>query len=140
MTSWLRISLYSTLGLLFLSGSLWLVLHWFFQVQTEFGSSPHPLQPGILIAHGLLGILAVFVIGWASGAHVASQWKRGVNRTSGIAWIVVLGILTVTGFGTYYLTSEPIMHADALVHEVVGLAAVLPALLHWLPNGRAAKR
>jgi hypothetical protein len=139
VTSWLRASLFSVFGLLWLTGAVWLLLHWFFQVQTEFGTGPHPLQPGILIAHGLLGVVAVFLFGWMCGTHVASGWKRRVKRGSGISLIAALGLLTLTGFGTYYVTFELVMHANAWAHEVMGLAAVLPALLHWLPALRAPK-
>ena len=139
MTRWLRASLYSVFGLLWLTGALWLVLHWFFQVPTQFGASPHPLQPGVLIAHGLLGVVALFFLGWMSGTHVVSGWKRGGKRGSGTSLTAALAVLALTGFATYYLTSEPSMSADALAHEVVGLAAVLPTLLHWIPGARASK-
>lgn len=139
MKSWLVTSLYSILGLLFLSGAGWLILHWFFQVPTQFGSAPHPLQPGILIVHGVLGIVAVFLVGWVAGAHVVTNWARKVSRGSGIAMIATLAILTVTGFGIYYLTAELVARVDAFVHEIVGLAGILPALIHWLPNRRAPK-
>jgi hypothetical protein len=38
MPNWLRRCLYASLGLLWLSGLAWLILHWFFAPEAEFGS------------------------------------------------------------------------------------------------------
>ena len=131
MPTWLRRSLYSTLGLLWLSGLAWLILHWFFARETEFGAAPHPWQPGILVVHGVLAPLATFLFGWIAGSHVGFNWRRGLQRVSGVALIVLLAVLALTGLGNYYLTSDAARTVNSIVHEAAGLLAIVPALVHW---------
>lgn len=132
MAPWLRISVYSSLGLLWLTGCAWLVLHLWFQVPSDFGAAPHPLQPPLMVVHGVLAVAAIFLIGWLSGTHIGPSWKRDLNRTTGLTLIVALVLLALTGLGSYYFTSEGLRSANALVHEITGVLALIPALAHWL--------
>ena len=70
MPNWLRRCLYSSLGLLWLSGLAWLIMHLFFAREAEFGVAPHPWQPRILVFHGVLAVVATFLFGWIAGSHV----------------------------------------------------------------------
>jgi hypothetical protein len=137
MPTWLRRSLYSSLGFLWLSGLAWLILHWFFARETEFGAAPHPWQPGILLIHGVLALVATFLFGWIAGSHVGFNWRRGLQRISGVTLIVLLAVLALTGLGNYYLTGDAARAANSLVHEGAGLLAIVPALLHWAVAKRA---
>lgn len=137
MAAWFRNSLYSSLGLLWLTGCGWLVLHYFFQTPTDFGSAPHPLQPSLLVVHGMLALAAVFFFGWIAGSHIGEHWNRKVNRASGLTLISLIALLAFTGLGSYYLTSEALRSVTALVHEIAGVLAILPALLHWSRSRRA---
>jgi len=132
MSAWLRRSLYSNLGLLWLTGCTWLVLHFFFQSATEFGSAPHPWEPRLLVVHGVLATLAIFFFGWIAGAHISDHWKRGFRRVSGIALLVLIALLALTGLASYYVTSEPLRAGSSLLHETAGAIAFVPALIHWL--------
>jgi hypothetical protein len=131
MPTWLRRVLYASLGLLWLSGLAWLVLHLFFARNTEFGTAPHPWQPGILMVHGVLAVLATFLFGWIVGSHVSLNWRRGAQRVSGVALIVLLAVLALTGLGSYYLTWDGARAVNSLVHEGAGLLTIIPALVHW---------
>ena len=137
MPTWLRRALYSSLGFLWLSGIVWLILHWFFARQTEFGPVFHPWQPGILLIHGVLALVATFLFGWIAGSHVGFNWRRGLQRISGVSLIVLLAVLALTGLGNYYLTWDAARGVNALVHEGAGLLAIVPALLHWAVAKRA---
>ena len=131
MKPWLRWSLYSSFGVLWLTGCAWLVLHYFFQRTTDFGTGPHPWQPGLLMIHGVLAAVAVFLFGWIAGSHIGGHWKRGVNRVSGILLIALIATLALTGLGGYYLTNESMRIGSAGFHEIAGILAAVPALLHW---------
>ena len=131
MPAWLRSVLYGSLGLLWLSGLSWLVLHLFFAQETEFGAAPHPWQPGILLVHGVLAVVATFLFGWIAGSHVGFNWHRGAQRISGITLIVLLAALALTGLGNYYLTGNTARAVNSIVHEAAGLLAIVPALVHW---------
>jgi len=134
--NWLRRSLYASLGLLWLSGLGWLILHWFFTRESEFGVAPHPWQPRILVIHGVLAVLATFLFGWISGSHVGASWRRGAQRVSGISLIALLVVLALTGLGSYYLTGDSTRAANSLMHEIAGLLAIIPALVHWATGRR----
>jgi hypothetical protein len=134
--NWLRRSLYSSLGLLWLSGLAWLILHWFFTREGEFGPAPHPWQPKILVIHGVLAVVATFLFGWIAGSHVGAGWRRGAQRISGVSLISLLILLALTGLGSYYLTWDRARSANALLHEIAGVLAVVPALVHWATGRR----
>ncbi len=138
MAAWFRNSLYSSMALLWVTGCAWLVLHYFFQVRGEFGTTPHPMQPSLLVVHGVLALAAVFFFGWVAGSHVGELWWRRVNRTSGIALMTLLGVLTVTGVCGYYVTAERVRAGTSLVHQIAGALAIVPALVHWL-RGRLSE-
>lgn len=131
MPNWLRRSLYASLGLLWLSGAAWIVLHLFFARETEFGVAPHPWQPRILVIHGVLAPIATFLFGWIACSHVGTSWGRGAHRVSGISLIALLAALMLTGLASYYLTRDGARAANGLVHEIAGVLAMVPALAHW---------
>jgi uncharacterized membrane protein len=131
MPNWLRRSLYSSLGLLWLSGLAWLILHLFFARESQFGVAPHPWQPKILLIHGVLAVAATFLFGWIAGSHVGANWRRGVQRISGVTLIALLVILALTGVGSYYLTWDAARSVNSLLHESAGVLAIVPALVHW---------
>lgn len=136
MASWLRRCLYSSLGLLWLSGLAWLTLHLFFARDTGFGVAPHPWQPGILLVHGVLAAVATFLFGWIAGSHVGMHWRRGVQRVSGVLLIALLIVLALTGLGSYYLSLDAARDVNSLVHEIAGVLAIVPALVHWVVERR----
>jgi hypothetical protein len=136
MPNWLRRCLYASLGLLWLSGLAWLILHLFFARAAEFGVTPHPWQPTILVIHGVLAAVATFLFGWIAGSHVGAGWRRGAQRISGISLIALLVVLALTGLGSYYLTWDGARAANSLAHEIAGVLAIVPALLHWAVTRR----
>jgi hypothetical protein len=136
MSGWLRKLLYSSLGLLWLSGGAWLVLRYFFQSTTDFGAAPHPWQPWLMMIHGVVAAPVLFLFGWVAGAHIGECWKRRVKRVSGILLITLIALLALTGLGSYYLISEPARQSVALIHEIAGVCLVLPGLFHWVVKRR----
>jgi hypothetical protein len=139
LSPWLRSSLYWTLSALWLTGCAWLILHLFFQTTTEFGTTPHPWQPMLLLVHAVVAVVVVFLFGWVAGTHIETRWRRGINRASGIALMALASVLVLTGFGNYYLTGEWLRAATAVMHETLGALAILPALVHWLSAKNGAK-
>lgn len=132
MPTWLRRCLYSSLGLLWLTGLAWLILHLFFARDTGFGAAPHPWQPDLLLVHGVLAVAAIFLFGWIAGAHIGMHWQRRAQRVSGVSLSALLVVLALTGLGSYYLTSDSARGVNSLVHEIAGVLAIVPALAHWI--------
>jgi hypothetical protein len=129
----LRAAIYSIAALLWLSGAVWLVLHYILQQSTPFGPLPNPWEAPLMRAHGLVAVCAVFLIGWVTAAHVTTRWTSDRNRRSGLALGITALLLVFSGYALYYTTGLP-HDAAALAHEVVGVFAPLAAVAHWWRN------
>jgi hypothetical protein len=133
---WLRATLYTTFGALWITGGVIFALKHYFQVATEFGSAPHPWQPDLLAIHGLVAVAALYFFGWVSAQHVGDAWRSGTRRASGWWLIAVVSLLTLTGFGAYHLVEDSVRSVNGTIHELVGLAFIVPGLVHLLVGRR----
>lgn len=131
-----RLVVYTVCIGLWASGLLWLLLDLFFERQGEFGWTPHPLQPPILLLHGVLAILSLYVLGWVSSHHALRWWSEGSRRLSGGIFLALLLLLTITGFALFFLVDDEWQRAAKLVHEVVGVLVTLFAFQHWIIGRR----
>jgi heme A synthase len=136
MSPGLRRALYAAFGLLWLSGSAWLVLHYLFRTEGEFGPAPHPWEPGVLTVHGIVAMLALFLFGWVSGGHIGDNWRPRLRRASGVWLTSLLGALVLTGIANYYLVDGGWHEGSALVHEIIGVAVLLPLAWHFFKPRR----
>ena len=132
-----RLIVYAVFVSLWASGLLWLLLDLFFARRGEFGWMPHPLQPPLLLLHGMIAILTLYVFGWVSSHHALRRWPEGGRRLSGAAFIALLLVLTVSGFALFFLVDAEWQRAAKLTHEVAGVLITLFALQHWLFGRRA---
>jgi len=124
---------------LVISGVLWLGFHHFVRVQGEFGPGPHPLESWWLRVHGAAAMLALIVSGSLLPVHVRRGWHQRVNRAWGIALCTVLVLLTLTGYGLYYLGGERWREMTGIAHWAIGLACPIIVVLH-VRAGRSARR
>jgi uncharacterized membrane protein YjgN (DUF898 family) len=114
-----------------LSGVVWMVLHYFFARQTEFGTARNSAESTWLQVHGIVAVAAVFLLGGVAMIHVVPGWKETRNRPSGLTLAGLGIILILSGYALYYITADSLRTATAIAHETVGLAAIGAALLHW---------
>ena len=117
--------LYAVFALLWTSGALWLVFHYFLQSPSDFGSRPHPLENWWLRLHGLAAMLALVAFGSVATNHMRLAWGRRRNLASGLAMLGYLISLAATGYALYYFSSDDNAVWLPLLHWVAGL--VLPA-------------
>lgn len=111
---------YASMAMLWLSGVLWLVFHYFLQVQGKFGPRPHLLEMWWLRLHGLAMILVLLTLGSLLIHHMQRAWQLGKNRIPGAMLTIAFIWLATTGYALLYFSSD-------------GNQAWLP-LLHWLPG------
>src|SRR6201997_3509953 len=71
MSAGLRAALFTSFGLLWLSGAVWLGVHFALEQPTPFGPLPNPWEPVLLKAHGLLAVAGVFLLGWGTADHLS---------------------------------------------------------------------
>ena len=128
-----RVTLYGVGALLWLSGAVWLVLHYVFPQATAFGPLPNPWEAPLMRAHGLIAVCAVFLIGWMVAAHVTVRWASERNRRSGLVLGGAALLLIVSGYALYYTTGAA-HDAAALAHAAIGVLSAGAALAHWWRN------
>jgi len=126
----LRSAVIVAFGALWLTGCLWLVLHYFFAQPSDFGAVENSWSPAILRIHGWIAVSGVFLLGWVTARHVSDRWPHMVKRASGISMATVAAMLALTGYALYY-TTDRLHDAAGVAHEIIGVAALLFALTHW---------
>lgn len=116
---------------LWLSGAIWMVLHYFFSAVTEFGVTPNAWEPFTIRIHGALAMLMLFMFGWIGGTHVAVRWRQWRANLDGLVLLVVTTLLVVSGYSLYYLVDDSQRHVVSLIHQVIGGVIVFVAVIHW---------
>ncbi len=134
-----RVVFHLVFGGLTLSGFGWMASHWLGAVEGEFGSVPSPLEPLWLKVHGAAAMAALLVLGAVLATHVPTNWKRRVNRRSGVGLWLILLVLILTGYGLYYAGGEGLRAWTWWIH--LGLGSVLPvAIFGHIQLGRRRRR
>jgi hypothetical protein len=114
--------LYGLTGLLWLSGTVWLVL-----------PQAHPAGPLSMRIHGAAAMGFLMAFGALLFEHVPRGWKDGRQRPTGAPLIILCGTLAVTGWGLYYLGNEAIRHWTRWIHSAFGVLFPIFLALHiWL--------
>ena len=126
-----RAAIYIVIGGLWLTGIVWLVLDQFFAEVGPFGPTPNRLEPAVLLIHGVVAILGMYVLGWVSIRHVVRWWRGGLRRVSGASLSTCLVLLVVTGFALFFVSDDGSQHAAALSHDVFGLIVTVFGVQHW---------
>lgn len=117
---WLRWTLYLTTLALFVTGALWLVVHFGLR-QGAADDLPHPAEPWILRLHGLAMMIGLFVYGSLLRAHMINAWRLRRNRSTGLLVATVFALLTVTGYMLYYVGGETTRPIISVAHWAIGL-------------------
>jgi hypothetical protein len=135
-----RLWLTITFALLFLSGALWLIFHYFFAVKTEFGEGPHPLQQWWLKLHGLAAMAALIIFGSLLLGHIRRAWHHHQNRISGGGMVALVILLTLSGYALYYFGGEKSRPIISASHWIIGIAALSLLVLHIVSGRRSRQR
>lgn len=130
MSPVLRRAIYVVCTLLWASGCVWLVVHFFFPATTDFGPAPSPWEPVFLRIHGWVAVCTVFLLGWITAEHISDRWRRSRNRVTGLSLAGFALVLVLSGYALYY-TTDYFHDVAAVAHEALGMAAIIIALLHW---------
>ena len=130
MARGMRAAVLGAAALLWLTGALWLVAHFAFPQHNEFGALPNPSEAPLMRVHGLIAVAAVFLFGWIGAGHIYARWSASANRVSGL-WLGGCAIvLVVSGYALYY-TTGPWHGGAAVLHEGLGVLAIVAAMAHW---------
>lgn len=136
---WHRRSVYASCLVLLASGAVWLVARHLLRPVGQFGETIHPFEPWAMKVHGAGAMLMLFFLGSLLNSHIRRALRSGRNLASGWAMIGTMALLTLTGFGLYYLAGESDRPQWSLVHWAVGLALPVLVVAHVL-IGRASRK
>jgi hypothetical protein len=131
MPASMRNIIYVVVGGLWLSGGAWLLLQYFFRSSGEFGLQPHPLQPSLLLMHGVLAVAGTWLLGWISHGHALEGWRQQQRRFSGGGLWLLCALLVISGFALFFVTADAAQTLTTSTHEVLGVVVTIPALVHW---------
>ena len=118
---------YATFAALVVTGCGWLLCHYVLAEAGEFGPLPHPLEGLWLQLHGAAGMIALVLFGSLLPSHMLRAWSSRRGRASGGTLAGLFMLLTVTGYGLYYVGGESLRQWISVVHWAVGLG--IPVLL-----------
>jgi hypothetical protein len=127
---------YATSAGVWLTGVVWLLCHYFWVHQTDFGIEPRPLEHWSLVAHGAAAFASLWLMGYLWGTHVVKRWRLGRHRKTGGTLFGVMLLLIVTGYLLYYLAGDDSRAATSVIHWTIGLGMPLALLVHWLIRRR----
>jgi hypothetical protein len=134
-----RAAIYLIVGVLWVSGCAWLCLDQFAMQRGPFGNAPHPLEPPMLLIHGVASVASLYLFGWIGARHALRWWAGGLRRISGGMLAAILALLILSGFALFFLSSDAWQRYAAAAHDVLGVAVTLFALQHWFFGRRSAR-
>jgi hypothetical protein len=126
-----RWAIYLVLGTLWISGCGWLVLDQFLGSRGEFGRIPNPWEPVILLGHGIIAILSMYLLGWVTARHVLRWWPGRLRRVSGGVLTAFFLLLSVSGFALFFVSDDRWQRLAAVAHDGLGLGVTVFAIQHW---------
>jgi hypothetical protein len=137
---WHEYAIYVGFGLLLATGLGWLALDQWVRIPGEFGPEHHPAKHAALIAHGIAAYLFLILAGALIPVHVKLGWSQGRNKLSGVTLASILGLLSLTALGLYYIGNEGARGLASIAHWTIGIAALPALLIHALRGRRGAAR
>ena len=138
---WAKAVLYGNILLSLATGSLWFVLHRWFQIEGDFGPEKQPLEPWLMKAHGASAFLILIGFGYLLASHIHIGWRSKRNRALGIALLSTLVLLVLTGYLLYYASGEGLRESVSWAHLALGLSLPVTLGLHvWWGHRRRGQR
>ncbi len=126
---WHQTAVYGATALLVVSGAIWLVLHFFMVSQGEFGDTHHPLETWMLKLHGAAAMAGLIIYGSLLPIHIRRAWTIRRNIFLGISLVLLMLLLTISGYLLYYARGEEARPIISATHWILGVG--VPALLAW---------
>jgi H+/Cl- antiporter ClcA len=133
-----RRATYAIAAGVWLTGVLWLVAHYFFRHEGEFGIEPSASESWWLRLHGAFAFVSLWAAGLVWALHARHGITRRKRRPTGLVLIGVFVALAVSGYLLYYASGDGARDVVRLLHWSFGLAVAVPFLIHAL-SARAAR-
>lgn len=136
---WQRRALYASVTVLATSGLLWLAAHFWWRPVTQFGEGVSPLEPWSMKLHGAATLLFLFLLGTMLNTHIRRALRGRRNLMSGWVVIALISLLTLSGYGLYYLAGESARPIWSNLHWLIGIGFAAGLILHIVLGRRAVR-
>ncbi|MGE5451896.1 MAG: hypothetical protein ACM3VZ_08685 [Acidobacteriota bacterium] len=123
---WVRWTIHALMLALLVSGGLWLCVHflgWPAVAQASMEGLPSPWEAPLMKLHGAAMLGMVFMVGRLSGTHVLLGWRIKRRVWDGVALLVLIGLLALSGYVLYYWVPDTWRDALGVGHGLVGMLA-----------------
>ncbi len=121
---------YASFSALFLSGLVWVILHY---------CAPSALEPLALKIHGAAAMIVLILLGTLIPRHIKKGWQANLNRGSGSFMIATNVFLICSGYALYYAGGEWLRRAASISHILIGI--LFPVFLVWhIVTGRRERK
>lgn len=127
LPKWHEWLVYTSIGLLTLTGLGWLYLDRFGKVEGVFGSEQNPALPWLLLVHGVLAYAFLVIAAMLVPVHMRLGWNALRNRISGLVLVGIGLVLAVSGLMLYYASAETLRGLTSTLHWAIGIG--LPVVL-----------
>lgn len=140
MKHWHRTLIYCLSALLFVSGWIWLLAHWWplniFRTATDTAAQPEffPLALKVkywsIRAHALIALVVLIAFGSLIVSHMVVRWQRHQHRGSGGLNAMTVIVLIVTSYLLWYGSEGLVRDWASIAHYVLGSALPITLLTH----------
>jgi len=124
-----RFLFYIAFGALFITGVVWLFVHYAGQGREEFSDGYEWLKPWSLRIHGAAAMITLTMLGFLIPKHMQPAWRQRRNRTTAVVMFTIVMVMIVTGYGLYYCGDEGWRSWLSGCHSAAGL--LFPLILIW---------
>jgi hypothetical protein len=127
-----------SLTLLF-SGISWAWLHHLDQAGNATETARH-WKPGLIAIHGWSAMAFVLLFGTLLAGHVRRAWHAKKNRKNGVFIVLLVTLLTLSGYALYYTSDENRRALTSYFHLWLGIVVPIFLILHIRSGKRATLR
>jgi hypothetical protein len=122
-----RYFLYTVVALLFFSGMAW--TYWNYQAASP-GDFETSAKTWAMKIHGAAAMGILVLIGMLLNGHLRFAWRAARNRANGSVFLSAFAVLSIAGYGLYYVGGERLRAWTSWIHLAVGLVLPISLLIH----------
>lgn len=141
MSRWQVRCLHASVIAITVTGAAFAIMKYAMKSDDPFAVINHPWQPGMLAAHVIAAPFAVFAFGWIFGDHIwPSLTGRRPNRPTGVASMLLIVPMALTGYFLQVVTGEQAHHWIGVAHWVTSGLFIVSYAAHLAFKPRPEKR
>ena len=135
----LTIWFYGVFGVLFFSGIVWLMVHYFGIEHGNPEREYNSFEPRLLKIHGAAAMASLVILGVLIPLHMRRAWEQRRNRITAVVMVSLCLVMVATGYGLYYCGDDQLRWWISGAHSAAG--CLLPIILIWhIFSGREQKQ